>query len=105
MTTRNKPTAPKRRPAANLTPSAAGWRSAGHTGAGLVVIAFALATWAMTWILGARQVVADLLRREAEGISGLEMAAFGLWASGLLFLLGVGVSIGAACWAPTRRRS
>lgn len=91
---RVKKTTAKRRPAANLTPSAVGWTSAGYTAAGLVVIGFALATWAMTWLLGARQVVADLLRREAEAISGLEMAAFGLWALGFVFLLGAGWSLG-----------
>lgn len=62
--------------------------------AGLLMSAVALAVWAMTWLLGARQVISDLLHREAAGISGFEMAAFALWAMGLVFLLGIGWSIG-----------
>lgn len=62
--------------------------------AGLILTLFIMASWAMTWVIGARQVLQDLMHREAAGISGLEMVAFGLWALGLAVMVGLGWTIG-----------
>ncbi len=91
-TVTDKPTLPFR--GGLVTPTSSHYRQAGGMAAGLLIVAVALATWAMTWILGARNVVTDILHREAGGISGLEMAAFGAFAFGFVLILGMAWRLG-----------
>ena len=90
----HKKTPAKRRPP-RIVASRSTARSVGELAAGLVIISAALAAWALTFVLGGRPVINDLLHRDAGGITGFEIALAGLFAFGGIFLIGLGWSIGS----------
>ena len=78
------------RPAARPTT----WHTAGTIFAGLLVLVVALAAWALSFVLGGRPVLNDLLHRDIGGSTGIEIALAGVFAFGAVFIIGLGWSIG-----------
>jgi len=94
-----KTTTPKpRRPAAarsSSTHKTSLAATAGQLLAGFVIVGIALTAWALTFIMGGRPVLNDLLHRDLGGTTGVEIAVAGLFGFGGVFILGLGWKIGS----------